>query len=63
MNTPMEKLIELEEVIRMIHKIESKLLMGQVILAHREMGRLLAIFEKAKIVLIDEEKKKLQGNN
>ena len=60
MKSPLEQLSDLEEVIRMMHKIDSKLLMGQVILAHRELGRLFAIFERAKSILIEEEKAKQQ---
>lgn len=56
MKNPLEILSDLEEIIRDLHKINSKLLAGQVILAHREVGSLMAFFEQKKKELIRESK-------
>lgn len=48
MKNPIEVTSELEVIIRDLHKISSKLLSGQFIYANRDVGRLIAYFEKKK---------------
>lgn len=56
MKSPMETLNDLEEVIREIHKLDSKMLAGQFIPAWRDLRKLLAFFEEKKTELIKESK-------
>ena len=56
MKSPLEQISELDVILRELHKIDSKLLSGQVIYAHRDIGRLVAILDKYKTDIIKEEK-------
>ena len=55
MKSPLEQLKELEYIIRELHKIDSKLIAGQVILAYREIGRIIAYLERKSIELSHSE--------
>ena len=57
MKSPLEQIQELEEVIRQLHKIDSKLIAGQEVLAYREVNSLLAFFERRKKEIIQEAKR------
>jgi hypothetical protein len=61
MNSPLEQIRDLEEVIRNLHKVNSKLLNGQFIFAHREIGSLIAFFENSRDKIIKEDKLKNSG--
>ena len=63
MKSPLEQIQELEEVIRQLHKIDSKLLAGQEVLAYREVNSLLAFFERRKREIIQEAKKNQEKTN
>lgn len=52
MSNLLEDLNVVDELIRDMRKIESKLLNGQFIFAYREVGRLLAKFQKAREIII-----------
>lgn len=62
MKNPLETLSELEDIIRELHKLDSKMMAGQFILAWRDLRRLLALFESKKAELV-REAKKLETNN
>jgi len=55
MKSLLENVNELDEVIRQLHKMESRLRSGQIIDAHRECCRLIACFESCKKNLIKSE--------
>ena len=63
MKSPLEQLSELELVIRELYKIDSKLLAGQVILAHRENRKLIAALEKVKFDIVKAAKENKSSIN
>ena len=46
MNSPLEQVNELHNLIRDLQKMNSKLLSGQIILAHRDVNRIIADLER-----------------
>lgn len=60
MKSPLEQIQSLEEIIRQLSKIDSKLIAGQIVLAHRENWKLITNFRKQKFAIIQEEKLKKQ---
>ena len=52
MKSLIEQTDELTDIIRQMHKIDSKMMVGQFIPAWRDLRRLLAIFEEDKRRLI-----------
>lgn len=63
MKSPLEQISNLEEVIRQLCKIDSKLDAGQIIRAYREIGKLISFFERSKLEIIQQEKSKKQDNS
>ena len=55
MKNLLESVTELDDLIRQLHKMESRLRSGQIIDAHRECCRLIAYFDTAKKNLIKYE--------
>lgn len=55
MNSPLQQIDELSEVIRQLHKIDSKLQAGQFIAAWRDNRKLIADLEKNKSDFIRQE--------
>ena len=53
----------IEEIIRQLQKLDSKLLAGQVIYAHRDVGSLIAYFEKMRRTMIKEYKQEQEGDD
>lgn len=60
MKSPLEKLSELEEIINIIGKIDTKMVAGQIIPAYRELKSLEAKLIKVKIQIIEENKQNYQ---
>jgi len=58
MKSLLDNVIELDDLIRQLHKMESRLRSGQVIDAHRECCRLIAYFNATKKNLIKSETEK-----
>lgn len=56
MKSPLEKLSDLEEIINILGKIDTKMVAGQFIPAYREIKSLEAKFIKIKQMLISENK-------
>jgi hypothetical protein len=56
MKSPLETISDLEITIRDFHKIESRLLSGEIVYAYRDVCRLRADFEKRKAAIIEEAK-------
>ena len=59
MNNPLVDIDELGDLIRQLHKIDSKLQAGQFIAAYRENRRLIAFLEDKKKAIIQQD---LSGN-
>lgn len=57
MNSPLEQVSELHNVIRDLQKMNSKLLSGQVILAHRDLNRIIADLERRVQRMVNPEMK------
>ena len=57
MNSPLEQVSELHNIIRDLQKMNSKLLSGQVILAHRDLNRIIADLERRVQKMVDPEMK------
>ena len=55
MKSLLEQVNELDNLIRQLRKMESKMNAGQFIAAWRECNRIVAALEKSKEVLIKEE--------
>jgi len=53
MNSPLVQVDELGELIRELHKIDSKLQAGQFITAYRENRRIIALLDDRKKKLLD----------
>lgn len=62
MKNPLEIVSELESLIRDLHKLDSKMLAGQFINAHRDLRRIMANVEEKKNAVIAESKKQ-EGDN
>jgi len=58
MSSPLTQIDELGNLIRQLHKIDSKLQAGQFIAAYRENRRIIAELESCKSKLIEESEKK-----
>lgn len=56
MNSPLEQILSLEEVICQLRKIDRQLNDGQIIKAFRENGKILASFERIKIEIVNKAK-------
>lgn len=56
MKSPLEQIQNLEEIICQLRKIDNKLDAGQIIRAFRENGKLLSLFERIKIDIINQAK-------
>lgn len=54
MKSPLEQIDELGDLIRQLHKIDSKLLSGQIIYASRDVGRIIALLERRKSTMVTE---------
>jgi hypothetical protein len=46
MNSPLEQVNELHNLIRDLQKMNSKLLSGQIIIAHRDLNRIISDLER-----------------
>jgi len=57
MNSPLYQVSELHNIIRDLQKMNSKLLSGQVILAHRDLNRIIADLERRVQKMVDPEMK------
>jgi len=57
MNSPLEQVSELHNIIRDLQKMNSKLLSGQVILAHRDLNRIIADLERRVQKMVNPEMK------
>jgi len=57
MKSLLENVVALDEIIRQLQKMESKMQSGQFLGAHRELCGLLAFFVKSKQDLIKNEEK------
>jgi len=58
MKTLLEKVSDIDNLVRQLRKMESRLRAGQVIDAWRELNRIIALLEREKeSVLADAEKK------
>jgi cell fate (sporulation/competence/biofilm development) regulator YlbF (YheA/YmcA/DUF963 family) len=57
MKTPLDQIQDLEELIRQMHKIDSKLDAGHIIRAYRENGKIIAYLERVKANIVSESKK------
>jgi len=55
MQTLLEQIEPVDYLIRQLHKIDSKLQVGQFIAAHREVCRLIAMFENHRKELIKDD--------
>lgn len=53
MKNPLEQIDEIGELIRQLHKIDSKLQAGQIIAAYRDNRRLIGLLEARKQKLIE----------
>lgn len=54
--SPLETIVSLDDIIRQLHKMDSKLEAGQFISVKRDTCRLIAFFENARSEIIKEEK-------
>ena len=57
MKSPLEQVSELEDLLRQLHKVDSKLISGQIILAYRDVNSIIAKLEATKRQIIDDDKK------
>jgi len=53
------KIEELDILLRMVHKIESKVLAGQFIIAYRDIGSLRAYLERSKSDAVENAKREM----
>lgn len=58
MSSPLVQIDELGDLIRQLHKIDSKLQAGQIIAAYRENRRIIAFLEECKSGLMEKALKK-----
>ena len=63
MKSPLENINEVDEIIRQLQKMDSKMNAGQFIGAYRECNRLLAFFIKVKQGLLAAELAKKKNEN
>lgn len=59
---PLRGIEDLGDLIRQLHKIDSKLQQGQFIAAYRDNRRIISFLEKCKDKLIEEEIEKSNEN-
>jgi hypothetical protein len=62
MNSPLEQVNELHNLIRDLQKMNSKLLSGQIILAHRDLNRIIADLERRVQQMVNPSFKDVQNN-
>ena len=55
MNSPLVQVDELGELIRELHKIDSKLQAGQFIAAYRENRRIISLLEERKKKILESQ--------
>ena len=48
MKTLLESIEDIDQIIRDLHKVDSKLQSGQIIAAYRDINRMISFFEQAK---------------
>jgi hypothetical protein len=64
MSSPLVQIDELGDLIRQLHKLDSKLQAGQFIAAYRENRRLISELESKKVELVKEaEAKNAEAND
>jgi hypothetical protein len=62
MKSLLENVNTIDDIIRQLQKMESKMVMGQVIGAYRECCKLIAFFVRAKQELIRAEEKEKKND-
>tara|TARA_R110000824_G_scaffold8450_2_gene38453 strand:+ start:12827 stop:13012 length:186 start_codon:yes stop_codon:yes gene_type:complete len=61
MKSPLEQIDELHNIIRQLYKLESKIYAGQDVPAYRDVNRLIALLEKKKAEMIQDETEKIEN--